>query len=164
MRILLTGATGSIGSSVLQALVDGGHEVTCPVRSLSKVANPNSNPHVHYVQINEALDDFTKFNQLAQGFAGIIHTGYLNGPGQAEMESNVTRGLLEAAKAHSANEKVVFVFTSGCLVLGEYDHVVGDNELTTANCPEFYRPRLVHEELALSHSSENLGVSIVRPC
>ena len=66
MRILLTGATGSIGSSVLQALVDGKHELTCPVRSLSKVANPNLNPHVHYVQINDSLDDFTKFNQLAQ--------------------------------------------------------------------------------------------------
>ena len=164
MRIFLTGATGSIGSSVLQALVDGGHEVTCPVRTLSKVANANSNPHIHYVQINDALDDFTKFNQLAQGFPCIIHTGFLNGPDHVEMETNVTRGLLEAAKTQSANEKVVFVFTTGCLVLGEYDHVVGDSEVTTANCPEFYKVRLAHEELALSYTSENLAVSVLRPC
>lgn len=164
MRILLTGATGAIGSGVLHALAEAGHEITCPVRNLSKVANPNSTPNVHFVQLDSSLDDFTLFNQVAQGFTCIIHTGYAGGPHHAEMETNVTRGLLEAAKSHSANEKTVFIFTTGCLLLGEYDRLVGDDEVTTANAVEFLKFRLAHEDLVLSYSSDNLAASVIRPC
>lgn len=35
MRILLTGATGYLGSNIAHALEDDGHEVTCIVRKES---------------------------------------------------------------------------------------------------------------------------------
>ena len=38
MRIFLTGATGYVGSAVLDALVRGGHEVTALVRDNEKAA------------------------------------------------------------------------------------------------------------------------------
>src|SRR5512139_3315457 len=38
MRVFLTGATGYIGSAVLDALVRAGHEVTCLVRNREKAA------------------------------------------------------------------------------------------------------------------------------
>ena len=163
MRVLLTGATGSIGGAVLNALIEHGHEVTCPVRSLSKVTNPNSNPLIHYVEVDSSLDDFTKYNQIAQGFPCIIHTGFAMTSQDAELEANVTRGLLEAAKAHSAHEKVSFVFTSGCHVIGSTDQLTGDDVATTERCEDFCRYRVVHENLVLSYSSDNLAASVVRP-
>ena len=163
MRVLLTGATGSIGGAVLKALTDHGHEVTCPVRSLSKIQNPNANPLVHYVEVDSSLDDFTKYNQVAQGFPCIIHTGFAMTPNDSELEANVTRGLLEAAKSQSLLEKVTFTFTSGCHVIGSTDQLIGDDVATTEHCEDFCKYRVEHENLVLSYSTENLAASVVRP-
>ena len=162
MRVLLTGATGAIGSGVLQAFVDHGHEVTCPVRSLSKVQNPDSNPLIHYVEIDNSVDDYTKFNRLAQGFNCIVHTGYANGANDAELESNVLRGLLDAAKTQANHEKVSFIFTTGCLLYGNMERVTPDDEVNTTPVP-FVSFRLAHEQQALEATSENLSVSVIRP-
>lgn len=164
MRVLLTGATGTIGGSVLNCLLEGGHEVTCPVRSLSKVSNLNSNPRVHYVEVDSSLDDYSKYNQVAQGFPCIIHTGFSNTGRDAEFETTVLRGLLEAAKVHSVNEKVSFTFTTGSHVIGSTDHFVNDDEVSSENSEPFCRWRAVLENLVLSYSSENFAASIVRPC
>ena len=53
MRVLLTGATGFIGSRLLQALVDCGHDVVCAVRNPpGRIASE----HVSYVRIDFVRD------------------------------------------------------------------------------------------------------------
>ena len=163
MKVLLTGATGAVGSGILQAFVDHGHEVTCPVRSLSKIPNPDSNPLIHYVEIDASVDDYTKFNRLAQGFNCIIHTGFVMSANDAEPESNILRGLLDAAKNQANHEKVNFIYTTGCLLYGSMDRVIPDDEASTANAVPFLSFRLAHEQQAMSASSENLVVSVIRP-
>jgi nucleoside-diphosphate-sugar epimerase len=163
MRIFLTGATGSIGSGVLQVLVDHGHEVTCPVRSLSKISDAGANPLIHYVEINDSQDDYTKFLHLSQGFSSIIHTGFVGSAEDAEKESNVLRGLLDSAKATAANEKVSLVFTTGCLLYGPMEKVTPDDEAGSENAVSFLKFRLAHEEQALAAAGGNLNVSVIRP-
>lgn len=164
MKILLTGATGSIGGAVLSALIENGHEVTCPIRSLSKVSNLTASALIHFIELDSSLDDYTKFNQLAQGFPCIIHTGFAMFAKDAEQETNITRGLLEAAKAQSAHEKITFIFTSEAHVIGPTDYLVSDDNVTTECCEDFCRYRVEHENLVLSYSNENFAASVVRPC
>lgn len=161
MRILLTGSTGSIGSGVLKALRQNGHEVTCPVRSLSKVSQ--SDPLIHYVEIDNSLDDYSKFNSLAQGYQGIIHTGFAMGPHDAEMETRVLTGLLDAAKIQAQNEKVTFIFTSGCLAYGNHEQLANDDEIGNDNVPDYNIYRVEHEKIALAAANDNLHVCIIRP-
>ena len=163
MRVLLTGATGAIGGSVLKALTQHGHHVVCPVRSLSKVSNLEGNPLVTYVELDSSLDDYHKWNSVSKGFQHIIHTGFLSSERDAELEANVLRGLLDSAKEQSLNEKVGFIFTTGTLVYGNVDQETSDDIQGTENCPPYVRLRLDHEAQALAASTENLNVSVIRP-
>ena len=163
MRVLLTDATGTIGGSVLRALTQHGHQVTCPVRSLSKIANPADNPLATYVELDSSLDDYHKWNRVSHGFQHIIHTGFLSSEHHAELEANVLRGLLDSAKVQSVSQRVGFIFTTGALVYGNVDQETSDDVLGTENCPPFVRLRLAHEAQALAASTDNLNVSVIRP-
>ena len=70
MRILLTGGTGYIGSAVLDALADAGHEVVAVVRSRGP-------PSGSRTRRDGAQGDVTDVAWFAQALAGVdaaIHT------------------------------------------------------------------------------------------
>jgi len=73
MRIFLTGATGYIGSAVLDALVRGGHDVTALVRDNAK-ARLVAKRGAHPVVGNLAEPDSYKRSAEAQD--GYVHTAY----------------------------------------------------------------------------------------
>ena len=73
MRIFLTGATGYIGSAVLDALVRGGHDVTALVRNNEKarrVAKRGAHPVIGN------LNDLESFRGSAEAQDGYIHAAY----------------------------------------------------------------------------------------
>ena len=73
MRIFLTGATGYIGSSVLDALVRAGHDVTALVRSNEKarhVAERGGHPVVGN------LGEPDSFRAAADGQDGYVHAAF----------------------------------------------------------------------------------------
>jgi nucleoside-diphosphate-sugar epimerase len=118
---------------------------------------------IRYVEINNSLDDYSKFRQLSQGFTSIIHTGFANSPDDEALETNALRGLLDSAKDTSATEKVSFVFTTGGFLYGPMERVTPDDEATSENALPFIKFRLAHEELALAAAGGNLNVSVIRP-
>jgi nucleoside-diphosphate-sugar epimerase len=118
---------------------------------------------IRYVEINNSLDDYSKFRQLSQGFSSIIHTGFVSGPDDDVKETNVVRGLLDSAKDTSATEKVSFVFTTGGFLYGHMDRVTPDDEATSENALPFIKFRLAHEQLALAAAGGNMNVSVIRP-
>ena len=79
------------------------------------------------------------------------------------METQVTTGLINAAKESAANETTTLIFTSGAFCQGPTDHLAGEDEATNANCIDFIKFRIPHEENVINVNSENLHASAVRP-
>src|SRR5437763_14861274 len=82
MRIFLTGATGDVGSAVLDALVRAGHDVTALVRDNEKarrVAARGGHPAIGN------LADIESYRGAAEAQDGYVHTAvdYVPGRGPA---------------------------------------------------------------------------------
>jgi len=105
MRILLTGGTGYIGSAVLDALTDAGHEVVAVVRNAraaERVAARGA------TALEGDLTDAAWFAQALAGVDGAIHTAV---PDEGAPEFN--EAVVEAAiRAFGAGGRR-FVLTSG---------------------------------------------------
>src|SRR5688572_28101079 len=116
MRIFLTGATGYIGSAVLDALVRGGHDVTALVRDNNKatrVAARGAKANVGN------LADPKSFRAAAEAQDGHIHTAYdSTSSGGPAIERAALDVIVAAAKRRrTAGAKVpgkrFIIYTSG---------------------------------------------------
>ena len=165
MRVLLTGATGSMGGAIFQGLISAGHEVVCLVRSISKSQSllAASATQVSLLEFDPSQDIASQFRAAAQGFDKIIHSGYAYTAADSALEDSVIAGFLEAARETAQTKPVSFIFTTGCLVVGETHSLLGESQTSTANCIESVRYRIAHEEAVLAAGTENLRTAIVRP-
>ncbi|GAA5212558.1 NAD-dependent epimerase/dehydratase family protein [Microbacterium kyungheense] len=104
MKILLTGATGYIGSAVLDTLLDAGHDVLAPVRSdeaAATVAAKGATPVVG------DLHDADWLTSLLEGTDAAIHTA---ASGDAE---RLNVAVVDAAERAYRGTDRRFVLTSG---------------------------------------------------
>src|SRR5436309_15414497 len=93
MRIFLTGATGYIGSAVLDALVRGGHDVTALVRdneNARRVAKRGGHPAIRYLANPES------FRAAADAQDGYVHAAHDSRSGRGPA---IERAALEAILA-----------------------------------------------------------------
>src|SRR5687767_1644332 len=118
MRIFLTGATGYIGSAVLDAMLRAGHEVTALVRDPEK-AERVSRRGVQAV-LGELLNP-ASYASAAEACDAIVHTAYEYSPRGPKVDRLAIETLLDAAGRHAAasGKAGTFVYTSGVWVLGD---------------------------------------------
>jgi nucleoside-diphosphate-sugar epimerase len=112
MAILLTGATGFVGSSVLKQLVARGHSVTALVRSPEKAAA------VEAAGATVVLGDITDLalvSRLATESDGVIHTA---SPGDAT-SSEVDGAFASAVLAALDGTDKPYLHTGGVWVYGD---------------------------------------------
>ena len=116
MRIFLTGATGYIGSAVLDALLRAGHEVTALVRDPEKaerVARRGVRP------ILGELSKPTTYQVPAENAEAIVHTAFeYSKRGQKVDRQAIDTLVAAAARRASSGNPAAFVYTSGIWVLG----------------------------------------------
>lgn len=72
MKILVIGATGAIGSAVVQAALDGGHEVTAFVRSPDKLGELASRVHLAVINAVGSSPDQEQLDVPANGMRAVI--------------------------------------------------------------------------------------------
>ncbi len=163
--ILITGATGFIGSHLATRLLAEGRRVRCLVRP--------SSPAVATAYLREAgadlvtgdLTDRGSFVEAMAGLRTVFHLGgggRLGMPEQVQRQINVdgTRNLLEAAVARGGLGR--FVHGSTCAVMGHVEHPPADE--TFPYHPQnlaYSKAKTEAEQLALTHR-DRLPIVVVR--
>ncbi len=164
MRIFLTGATGYVGSAVLDALVRGGHDVTALVRDNEKAARVTARG-AHPVVGNLSAPE--SYRATAEGQDGYIHTAFdaVSGRGPA-IERLVLDTLLAAARrprtaGSTAPARRFIIYTSGVWVLGRSSEPASEDSRINPIPLVAWRPEL--EELVVNASNGQLRTVVVRP-
>jgi nucleoside-diphosphate-sugar epimerase len=117
MRVLLTGATGYVGSAAAEALRAAGHEVTGLARSDEAAAKLDA------AGFAASRGDLARPETLAAAVAdadAVIHAAALAGEADAAAVAAMLRMLEGAGKP--------FVYTSGAWVLGSTGDTVADED------------------------------------
>jgi nucleoside-diphosphate-sugar epimerase len=111
MKIFLTGASGFVGSHLIQSLSAAGHEILCHFRSPESF---HIKPHQNLEIWSGDLNDISSLSKRLQGFDVVIHCAAemkLWDSEKALYESNVlmTKNILESAKCSGIQQ---FIFMS----------------------------------------------------
>src|SRR5262249_24898346 len=164
MRIFLTGATGYIGSAVLDALVRAGHDVTALVRDNEKarrVAARSAHPVIGN------LADVESYQGAADAQDGYVHTAfdYASGRGPAVERAALEVMLAAAKRPRTAGpcspETRFFVYTSGTWILGRTPEPASEDAPVNPIALASFRPE--HERLVLDAAGPHLRTAVVRP-
>lgn len=165
MSILVTGATGFLGSALTMELLKQKHDVRILARNDKKARN----------QFGEAVTilrgDITDKAQVQQAVNGVSIVYHLVGhlyhpsvPTELYQRTHVegTRILLAACKGQSQLQRIVHCSTTG--VLGVTGRTPATEDAPFAPTNPYEQTKLESELLALkAHKEDGLPVSVVRP-
>lgn len=164
MKILVTGATGFIGSSLVEKLVKDGQEVTVFSRQPGSPANlKRLKAALCYASFNEP----DTLKEAARGKEIIFHlAGLINAPRELlhlYRQANVltTRNLLRAADRSVLR---AFVYCSSVAVYGQLKNLPADEKTPPSPDNLYGQSKYEAEEVCLDFfKKEQMPVSIVRP-
>jgi nucleoside-diphosphate-sugar epimerase len=160
MRIFLTGATGYIGSAVLDALLRGGHQVTALVRDREKAER------VAMRSVQPVIGDLSKpksYAAAAEACDGIVHTAFEYSKRGQTVDRDAIETLLGAARRRSAaGQKSFFIYTSGVWVLGKTTKPAEEDAPVNPASLVAWRPP--HEKTVLDSGADgSVRTAVIRP-
>jgi nucleoside-diphosphate-sugar epimerase len=153
MRIFLTGATGYIGTAVLDALVRGGHHVDALVRNRERAAR------VQARGAHPVLGDLSSpatYAETAAAADGAIHTAFERSPRGSEIDATAIDVLLREATGPR-----FVIYTSGVWVLGNQHSPADESASPRPASLVSWRP--AHEERVLKAAASGLRTAVIRP-
>jgi len=164
MKVLVTGASGFLGSHVAEQLSQAGHDVVALVRKSSNRKFLETLPNVNFAY--GAVEDARAVDEAVRGVDAIVHSaGLVKARGEAEFEkTNVegTKNLLASARNHAPGLKR-FVFVSSLAAVGpsrDGSPVQPDREPQPVT--HYGRSKLRAEQAVLAAKGE-LPVTVIRP-
>ena len=156
MRVFVTGATGFIGSAIVQELIGAGHQVLGLARSNAAAKSLSAaGAEVH----RGALDDLDSLRRGAAASGGVIHTAFIHDFSDYAGSCETDRLAIEALGAALAKSGRPFVVTSGTAMLTPGRLVTEEH---TADPRSAGAPRVPSEAAALSMASHGVRVSVLR--
>ena len=160
MQVFLTGATGFIGSAVLDAIIKGGNRVTALARDPEKAERllaKGATPIIGELGLPKTYVDAVKSADA------VIHTALETLPRGIAKEKEALDIMIGAqTEASQADGKArVFIYTSSIWVLGRT--VKAAEEDSPLEPPAYSEWRPAHEERVLSAFSSSLRTVVVRP-
>ena len=160
MRIFLTGATGYIGSAVLEAGLRAGHGMTALVR------DPEKAEHVSQRGASPVIGELSKpasYAAAAEQCDATIHTAFEHSKRGQRVDRQAIDTLMAAAgRRADAGRPACIIYTSAVWVLGPTQGHAAEE--TPLNPTPFVAWRPEHEALVLEGSRGGLiRTAVVRP-
>jgi nucleoside-diphosphate-sugar epimerase len=160
MRIFVTGATGYIGSAVLEAGLRAGHAVTALVR------DPEKAEHVSRRGATPVIGELSRpasFSAAAEQCDACIHTAFEHSKRGEKVDRDAIGSLMAiAGRRADAGRPACIVYTSGVWVLGDTLGAVAEEAPVNPTPLVAWRPE--HESLVLSGSRDGqIRTAVVRP-
>jgi nucleoside-diphosphate-sugar epimerase len=160
MRIFLTGATGYIGSAVLEAAVRAGHQVTALVR------DPEKAEHVALRGVMPIIGELSKpasYVAAAEQADAIVHAAFEHSKRGPAVDRFAVETLTAAAgRRVDAGLAAAFVYTSGVWILGDTQGRANEEAPLNPTLHVAWRPE--HEALVVERSRGGaIRTVIVRP-
>jgi len=164
LRVLVTGASGFLGSHVAEQLSESGHEVVALVRKSSNRKFLSTLANVTFA--DGAVEDADAVERATRGVDAIVHAaGLVKARSPREFEAiNVegTRNLLAAAKENAPGLKR-FVFVSSLAAVGpSLDGVPLTFDREPRPVTHYGRSKLRAEQAVLLAKNE-VPVTVIRP-
>ncbi len=154
MRVFMTGATGFVGSAIIDDLLSAGYEVTGLAR------NKEATDRLARRGVDTYHGDLTDLDRLAAGAAasdGVIHTAFIHDFSRYEENAEVDNGALVAMTRALAGSDRPFVATSVVTLLTPGR--TGTEEDGRAS-PDI--PRAASEATVLAAAEQGIRSSVVR--
>ena len=159
MRFFLTGATGYIGSAVLEASLRAGHHVTALVR------DPEKAKHVSSRGASAVIGELSRpasYAAAAEQCDVLVHMA--SDPKRRQLLDRQAIDTLMAAAHHRADagHPACVIYTSGTWVLGHTQGAAREDALLNPPAHVSWRPE--HETLVLEGSSSGqVRTAVIRP-
>lgn len=154
MRIFVTGATGFIGSAIVQELLGAGHQVLGLARSDKGTQSLlDAGAQVH----RGDLEDLDSLKSGAAASDAVIHTGFVHDFSRFAQCCEIDRRAIEALGATLAGSDRPFIVSAGLAHL-ESGRLATEDEAAATHPP---MPR-VSEQTAFALLSQGVSASVVR--
>jgi len=157
MRVFLTGATGYVGSAVLDGLLRAGHRVTAIVRDPERAERLTARGATAVVG---ELGTPKTYAAALESSDAVIHTAFESSTRGIAKDIEAIDTLLAGLK-RSPTSTPTFIYTSNVWVLGGTTKPV--DEESPLDPAEHVRWRPIHEQRVLDAGTNGVRTIVVRP-
>ena len=170
MRVLVTGATGFVGSHAAKALQDAGHTVRALVRTPAKLETVTARVGVDLASLETVegdIADAVAVTAALDGCDAVVHAAAVVGTdpsSEADIEASNFAGALNVlgSAADAGCDPIVHVSSTAALFPFSTDPVTADHPVGSARMP-YARSKAESEHLARRLQASGHGVVIIYP-